>query len=531
MAARQHTIQRQDFPTRFEAEAPQRQRPLLVASRKAPAETPRIRAKWLSALAESIGADCPTEALITGIASDSRRVRPGDLFVAATGDRGHLGDFIADALSRGAAGIVAPEAVAEVASIAVADPRAALPHLAAAFHDYPAEELRLIGISGTLGKTSTTLILGDILEADRRPVGVVGSLGIKLAEATRETGITTPDASVLQEALRWFADQGVSHVAMEVTSHALSQRRVDGLRFGLGLLTNLVPDEHLEYHPTPEHYLETKMRFLELLDPDAPLVINADCALSCAHTRHLSQRVIGVSCRGEPSAAVQVEDIRVRNGASEFLLRGARAMRGLDLAPGWEIALRLPLVGVTQVANAAMAAAAALLLGVAPGAIRRGLSNAHPIHRRMEVIRSTQPLVIDDTVGNPRSLEAVFETIRHLPHTGAVRVLFGIRGMRGPEINARLAETLVRCLEASGAELVVTSSDDVADDRNRVLPEERDAFIGAFRRANGGTLAFEPTLQSAVGKLLGEVGDDDLVLLLGAQGLDAASRMVQQHLR
>jgi UDP-N-acetylmuramoyl-L-alanyl-D-glutamate--2,6-diaminopimelate ligase len=128
-------------------------------------------------------------------------------------------------------------------------------------------ELRLIGITGTLGKTSTMLLLGDILEADRKPVGVVGSLGIKLAEATQETGITTPDASVLQEALRWFADQGVGHVAMEVTSHALSQRRVDGLHFCLGLLTNLVPDEHLEYHPTPEHYLETKMRFLEFLEP------------------------------------------------------------------------------------------------------------------------------------------------------------------------------------------------------------------------------------------------------------------------
>jgi UDP-N-acetylmuramoyl-L-alanyl-D-glutamate--2,6-diaminopimelate ligase len=531
MAARQHTIQRETFPNRSDPEERLRQRPLLPASRKSPAETPRIRAKWLSALAEAIGADCPTEALITGIAADSRRVRPGDLFVAATGDRAHLDDFIADALRRGAAAIVAPRAVEGFASIAVPDPRAALPHLAAAFHDYPAEELLLIGISGTLGKTSTTLLLGDILEADRRPVGVVGSLGIKLAEATRETGITTPDASVLQGALRWFADQGVGHVAMEVTSHALSQRRIDGLRFGLGLLTNLVPDEHLEYHPTPEHYLETKMRFLDFLDRGAPLVINADCAISRARTRNLGQPVIGVSCRGEPGAAVQIEDIRIRNGASEFLLRGVREVPGLELAPGFEMALRLPLIGVTQVANAAMAATAALLLGVAPGAIRRGLASAHPIHRRMEVIRPSFPVVIDDTVGNPRSLQAVFDTIRHLPSPGALRVLFGIRGMRGQQINARLAETLARCLEATGAELVVTSSDDVADDRNRVLPAERDAFIEAFRGAKGGPMTYEPSLERAVTRLVGDVGEEDLVLLLGAQGLDAAAGMVLEHLR
>jgi UDP-N-acetylmuramoyl-L-alanyl-D-glutamate--2,6-diaminopimelate ligase len=501
-------------------------------SRRSAADQTRRRAKWLSQLASAIGASCTADALITGIASDSRRVRPGDLFVAATGDKSHLGDFIADARRRGAAGIVAPEAVAEVASIAVSDPRAALPQLAAAFHDYPADELQLIGVTGTLGKTSTMLLLADILEADSKAVGVVGSLGIKLAEATRETGITTPDASVLQEALRWFADQGVGHVAMEVTSHALSQRRVDGLHFCLGLLTNLVPDEHLEYHPTPEDYLQTKMRFLEFLDPAAPLVINADCELTRERTRRLGNQVIGVSCRAEPSAAVQVDGISVRDGESQFTLRGVRRVRGLDsLAPGLEMPLRLPLVGVTQVANSAMAAVAALLLGASPEAIRRGLANAHPIRRRMEVIRPTRPLIIDDTVGNPRSVEAVFETLRHLPSKGRLRILFGIRGMRGPEINARLATALAEGMKPYETDLVVTSSDDVADDRNRVQPEERDAFIDSFRASSGTVLTFQPALGDAVPAMLDGVAEDDVVLLLGAQGLDAAAAMVLDYLK
>jgi UDP-N-acetylmuramoyl-L-alanyl-D-glutamate--2,6-diaminopimelate ligase len=533
MPLRQHSSYSRQSRTWPAAEPPQRGRAGPLETRKAPVEQPQRRAKWLSELASAIGAPCSADALITGIAADSRRVRPGDLFVAASGDRSHLDDFIADARRRGAAGIVAPEAVAGAASVAVSDPRAALPQLAAAFHDYPADELQLIGITGTLGKTSTMLLLGDILEADRKPVGVVGSLGIKLAEATQETGITTPDASILQEALRWFADQGVGHVAMEVTSHALSQRRVDGLHFCLGLLTNLVPDEHLEYHSTPEDYLETKMRFLEFLEPAAPLVINADCALTRERTGHLGQQVIGVSCRGEPSAAVQVDGIGVRDGVSEFTLRGTRRVQGLEsLAPGCEMALRLPLVGVTQVANAAMAAIAALLLGASPEAIRRGLANAHPIRRRMEVIRPMRPLVIDDTVGNPRSVEAVFETIRHLPHKGRLRILFGIRGMRGPEINARLAAALAEGIGPCEAELVVTSSDDVADERNRVLPAERDAFIDSFQSSAGGSaLNFQPSLGEAVPAVLDGVGEDDLVLLLGAQGLDAAAAMVLEHLK
>jgi UDP-N-acetylmuramoyl-L-alanyl-D-glutamate--2,6-diaminopimelate ligase len=533
MPLRQHSNYSPNTRPHPGSEAPRRTRQGSLESRKSAADQPRRRAKWLSELSSAIGASCTSDALITGIAADSRRVRPGDLFVAATGDKSHLGDFIADARRRGAAGIVAPEAVTGAASIAVSDPRAALPQLAAAFHDYPADELQLIGITGTLGKTSTMLLLGDILEADRKAVGVVGSLGIKLAEATQETGITTPDASVLQEALRWFADQGVGHVAMEVTSHALSQRRVDGLHFCLGLLTNLVPDEHLEYHPTPEHYLETKMRFLEFLDPAAPLVINADCELTRERTGHLGQQVIGVSCRGEPSAAVQVDGIGVRDGVSEFTLRGTRRVQGLDsLAPGREMPLRLPLVGVRQVANAAMAATAALLLGASPEGIRRGLANAHPIRRRMEVIRPARPLVIDDTVGNPRSVEAVFETIPHLPHKGRLRILFGIRGMRGPKINARLAAALAKGIEPYEAELVVTSSDDVADERNRVSPAERDAFIDSFQASAGGpALNFQPALGDAVPALLDGVGEDDLVLLLGAQGLDAAAAMVLNHLR
>jgi len=218
---------------------------------------------------------------------------------------------------------------------------------------------------------------------------------------------------------------------------------------------------------------------------------------------------------------------------SRFILRGRRLVHGLEaLGPGRELDLCLPLIGVTQVANAALAATAALLLGASPDAIRRGLANAHPIHRRMEVIRPSRPLVIDDTVGNPRSLEAVFETIRHLPRKGQLRILFGIRGRRGCEINMRLGATLAECIGSCEAHLVVTSSDDVADDRNRVLPAERDAFIDSFKsRADGRRFAFQPFLGGAVTTLLQDVGADDLVLLLGAQGLDSAAGMVLTHLK
>jgi UDP-N-acetylmuramoyl-L-alanyl-D-glutamate--2,6-diaminopimelate ligase len=274
------------------------------------------------------------------------------------------------------------------------------------------------------------------------------------------------------------------------------------------------------------------MRFLGFLEPTAPLVINADCALTRARTRHLNQPVIGISCRGEASAAVRVEAIRMSNGNSQFIMRAARHIQGLEsLAPGREMALRLPLTGVAHVANAAMAATAALLLGASPEAVRDGLANAHPIRRRMEVIRASGPLVIDDTVGNPLSLEAVFETIRDLPHDGRLRVLFGIRGLRGEEINTRLAATLADGIAPYRSRLVVTSSDDFADARNKVLPSERDAFIDSLRTRADGGFDFQPSLSDAVTTLLDDVGENDLVLLLGAQGLDAAAGLVIENLK
>jgi UDP-N-acetylmuramoyl-L-alanyl-D-glutamate--2,6-diaminopimelate ligase len=195
------------------------------------------------------------------------------------------------------------------------------------------------------------------------------------------------------------------------------------------------------------------------------------------------------------------------------------------------MALRLPLLGVTQVVNAAMAATAALLLGVSPESVRRGLAGANPIHRRMEVVRTSRPLVIDDTVGNPRSLEAVFETIRHIRHNGQLRVLFGIRGMRGTQINTRLAATLAECIGPYAC-LVITSSNDFADARNKVLPAERDAFIDSFRaQANGRPFEFQPSLRDAVKAVLEGVDEGDLVLLLGAQGLDAAAPLVIETLQ
>ncbi|HVE80243.1 MAG TPA: Mur ligase family protein [Gemmatimonadaceae bacterium] len=505
----------------------------------------------LSALARALHAPLHgADADARGIAVDSRRVAPGDLFVALPGTRSDGTAYVGDAVARGAVGVCASRPWAGVPTIEVAEPRQALARLAAAFYGQPARSLRLIGITGTLGKTSTALLVQSALAGNGRVVGVVGSLGARIAGLAGappalpdHCGMTTPDAHVLHHTFRAMADARVGTVVMEVTSHALAQRRVEGLTFAAGVFTNLVPDEHLEFHSTPGHYLRTKARFLDLLEGGAPIVVNHDDPLvrELVRERLGSGRrsgprhaVIGVSAAGAADAAAVVEDLRVDTLGSSFVLRLRAPLPRLDddpLAP-LDVPLRLPLLGVQQAANAALAATAALVAGAPPDEVSRAVAAMQPMHRRMEVVRAADPLVLDDTVGNPQSLRAVFDTVRLIPHAG-VRVIFGIRGMRGPEINRRLAHTLAGLVVDRGTQvptrLVVTACEDAAGPRDRVLPEEQ-AVVRDVLDAARAPYEFEPTLAGAVARLLDGAAPGELVLLLGAQGMDAAAELTRARL-
>ena len=483
------------------------------------------------------------DATVSGLALDSRRVAPGDLFFALPGGRADGMQFVADARARGAVAVCASQPVEGVPTLVATDPRAVLGRISATFHGDPASRLRLVGITGTLGKTSTALLVLSALGASGRGVGVVGSLGVKargvadptIAERLPDTnGMTTPDAPTLHGALRLLVDAGVETVAMEVTSHALAQRRVDGICLQLGLLTNLVPDEHLEFHPSAEHYLRTKARFFDLLGPGAPIVANADDALVRDMVTQALARtprpVVWVSMDARDGAHVRVESLRWDGRGAAFDLVVAQPLPRLD---GGEVeAARLPLVlpvfGVQQVGNALLAATAALIAGASPDGLAAAVAEVEPMKRRMQVVRRERPLVVDDTSGNPETLRAVFESARALRHA-RLRVAFGIRGTRGREINRRLAMTLAGLVTAHADHapitLVVTASDDVADERNRVLPEERETFLQALDAARA-PYTFEPTLAAATERLADETSAEDLVLLLGAQGMDESARLM-----
>jgi UDP-N-acetylmuramoyl-L-alanyl-D-glutamate--2,6-diaminopimelate ligase len=476
------------------------------------------------------------DAEVSGIAVDSRQVRPGDLFVAQRGARTDGLGFLQQARENGAVGVCSLAPVPGFPTIVAPDPRGAVPRLAATLYRHPAHELRLVGITGTLGKTSTATLVQSALAASGVRVGVIGSLGVRAPGLVDDTGMTTPDSPAIHRALRHMVDAGVTTAVLEVTSHGIALRRVAGLTFAAGALTNLAPDEHLDFHGTAEEYLRTKARFFHMLQPDAPLVVNRDDV----HVRRLvaeaglatARPIVAVSAGGDRGADVLVSGLRGDASGSVFALEIRRSLprAGGGEIPAGAIPLVLPVLGLHQVENAALAAVLALVAGATPAGVTESVAELAPIRRRMEVVRQASPIILDDTVGNPRALDAVFASIRAIPHR-ALRIAFGVRGSRGAGINRRLGAALARGVQAAATpvHLVVTTSEDMAGARDRVRPEERDALVAVLER-EGVAFIHEPTLTEALRGVLAGAGAGDLVLLLGAQGMDGAAEIARELL-
>jgi UDP-N-acetylmuramoyl-L-alanyl-D-glutamate--2,6-diaminopimelate ligase len=485
----------------------------------------------LSELAAAAGAEfAGADTEVSRLVIDSREVTDGDLFVAIPGLNRNGEDFIPEALRRGAAAVCARSPVPGAATLVSADPRRALAAMSAALNGYPGRDLRLLGITGSLGKTSTAFLLEQVLSQSGLSVGVIGSLGVRFGGDVVYTRMTTPEAPAVHAALAHMRSEGADAVVMEVTSHSLRLERVSGLQLALGVLTNLVPDEHLEFHATPEDYLATKARFLELLAPNAPLVAFADDDHVRDMVRQTENPVVLVSSERAADAAVWLDEISPGAHGSDFLLIVRRELVGAEgrTIPPMRLPLRLSLLGVQQVANAALAAISALLAGTPREAITAALAEARPIHRRMQVLQDAHPMILDDTAGNAVSLHRVFDAVDRIP-SRRLFIVYAIRGSRGVAVNAGNAVALATRLKIRDAELIVTAAEDHASDRDRVTPEERDAFCHSLDAA-ALPYRYERELEPALREVLRRAGRDDVLLLLGAQGMDAAGGIVHEVL-
>ena len=458
---------------------------------------------------------------VTSVTEDSRKVTGGALFVAIAGHAEDGHDYIADAVRRGAAAVVAERGGGiprSVACIVTGDTRAALATLAARFYGDPARGLALIGFTGTFGKTSTSEVLRALLAAGNVQAGVLGSLGARFADFLDEgTGLTTPAPVELHRALRGLREAGASTVIMEVTSHALRMRRVEGLTFAGGLLAAIMPGEHTDFHRTFEDYLDAKRVFLHYLAADALLAYDGDNpgARQLAAARG-GPHLAGFSIDGRP-ADLELLEARLDAAGAHFVLDGRLA--------GGRHRMTSALLGGGHLRNVALALTYALAAGVDVATASDVLRTLQPLRRRMERYLVDGRTVLDDTAAHPDSLRAVFAVAAALPRERMV-VIYALRGNRGIDINARNAEALAGlALEYRPDAVIVTSSSDATSPVDRVAGAEAEAARGVLDRRGAGCTAHE-RLRDAIEDALARTRAGDLIVLIGAQGMNQGKALL-----
>ena len=346
--------------------------------------------------------------LVRGVACDTRTLGPGELFVVVQGTKDDGARYATEAVRRGACALVvpddAPRALEElgVPVVRVEDPRGALASLAAAYHGHPARAMRVVGVTGTNGKTTTTHLVRAVLEnADRGPCALIGTIRYEWPGETIVAKNTTPGAAELQALLARARDAGCRSVSMEVSSHALDQRRVEGIPFAGAVFTNLTGD-HLDYHGSMDRYAEAKARLFQSLGLRAVAAVNAEDGFSPAMIRNSRAHVITFGLDAPAHAAVTARDLRMSADGVRFVLQ----------VPGGEAEVASPLVGRYNVMNLLAAAAVTHGLGVPADAIARGLGALRGVRGRLEAVEAGQPFTI--LVDYAHSDDAVANVLRNL---------------------------------------------------------------------------------------------------------------------
>jgi UDP-N-acetylmuramoyl-L-alanyl-D-glutamate--2,6-diaminopimelate ligase len=408
------------------------------------------------------------DVLVTGITADSRAVTPGMVFAALSGSRADGAQFIADAVAKGAVAlIVADQATVDptvrVPVLRVANPRRALALVAAQL--YPRQPVHIVAITGTNGKTSVADFTRQLMSAVGVQAASVGTIGVVKPSGAVYGSLTTPDPVTLHRTLDALADDGITHLAMEASSHGLDQSRLDGVRLEAGAYLNLGRD-HLDYHATVETYLAAKLRlFSEILEPGKIAVINADGAHAEDAIAVATKRGLRVVTTGMSGRDIRLVETR-RNGFHQHLTiehAGRRFEHGLGL------------IGDYQASNALVAAGLAIATGLDPVAVFAALPTLVGVSGRLEVVaQHNGGIAVVDYAHKPEALAAALAALRPFA-TGRLICIFGCGGDRDTGKRPIMGRIAVE-----NADVVIVTDD---NPRTEVASAIRAAVLAGARGA------------------------------------------------
>ena len=442
---------------------------------------------------------------VRDISSDSRTLRPGDLFLACGGASSHGLDFVADAVTAGVAAIAWDSSTADAPSAEVGVPMIAVPNLAAhvgeianRFFGRPSEQVNVVGVTGTNGKTTVAWLIAQCCELLSESCGYVGTLGSGVGEVAGGEGMTTPGAVELHRKLASFRDAGAQWAAIEVSSHALSQRRVDGVTFDTVMFTNLSRD-HLDYHGSMRLYFETKARLFREY-PASNRIVNIDSDFGAELASRCSQDVLTVSTRFD----------RVANGRPFVFVRSVVASDAgshVRIASSWGNGeFQLPLPGDFNVANAVIVLAAMLQHGVSMAQACDVLSAVSAPPGRMERVPASDelPAVYIDYAHTPEAVDLALSALRQ--HcTGRLWCVFGCGGDRDAgkrPLMGRVAE--------KRADVVIITNDNPRSESPAAIFED---ILQGLKSADSATVIEDRA--AAIAWAIDNAQQNDVILVAG----------------
>lgn len=467
---------------------------------------------------------------VNGIAYHSGKVKEGFLFVAIKGYETDGHKFIPQAIENGAVAIVVEDIQPgiDLPQFRVEDSRKVLASLSDAYYNHPTKDLKVIGITATNGKTSSSFITNAILEKAGFKTGIIGTVMTKFGNYIEPSILTTPESLDLQRYFSQMRDQKVSHAVMEVSSSALELNRVGDVDFDIVTLNN-IGREHIDLHGSFKQYFSAKASLIREAKETAWAVLNLDCSYSRTLVDETKAQVLTYGVK-DRSGTISISDLDLSTGRAKFkvIINKPIKVGNMEYKPQ-EFNINLSVPGYHSVYNSLVAISIGILCGIKISVIQNAISSFKGVERRFQIIYDKAFKIVDDHFANPGNIDVTLETLSMMNYNN-IHLVYAIRGSRGVTTNRENAEAIVQWAKKLNLnEIVGTLSRSSVMEKDKVTDEELEVFM-EIMNDNGIKVHIYDELKDAISYTLSNTAKGDVVLLAGCQGMDYGAKIALEEL-
>lgn len=469
--------------------------------------------------------DLDTE--ITNMSYNSKNIEASGLFVAIKGKITDGHKYIKNAKNNGAiVAVVEDFKEVYIPQIKVDNTRTILADLAKNFYKDPSKDLKVIGITATNGKTTTSFMLKNILSENKINTGIIGTVYTKFADVNIPSILTTPESLELQKYFKEMLDKNISHVVMEVSSSAQQMLRVNNIDFDIVSFGNL-SREHIDQHGSFENYFRDKSKIILNAKKGSFALLNMDNEYIASLKEKTKASVLTFSMENLDSD-FGISKLDLSTGFGKFMFHVNRDIKEINLKKQ-SFEVEMGSVGYASVMNGVIAISLALILQVDKNIILNALKNFKGVERRFELIYDENFKVLDDHFANEKNIDVTMTTLSQMNYKN-LHILYAIRGNRGVELNRAVDERLCFWLKKLKAStLFTTFSEDTVKQKDKVTQEEKAVYAEVLKNNNIETVYFNE-LKDGINNILKKAQSGDIVLLAGCQGMDKGAKFVEKYL-